>query len=104
MIRADDVTSLTEFQRKTRDHIKRLKRTGRPTVLTVNGQAEVVVQDARSYQDLVDRAAMGEERERLRRSIAEYRAGRFCDLDDALTDLEAKHPDKPAAARKKRAV
>ncbi len=59
MIQLRDIYSLTDFQRKTREHIERLKATGRPEVLTVNGRAEVVVQDAASYEkllDLVDRA------------------------------------------------
>jgi hypothetical protein len=54
MIDVRDIHSLSSFQRKTRDHIRRLRRTGRPEVLTVNGKAELVVQDAEAYQDLVD--------------------------------------------------
>ncbi len=56
MVRLDDIRSLAELQRNTRAHIERLKREGGPELLTVNGQAEVVVQDARSYQKLLDRA------------------------------------------------
>lgn len=103
MIRFDDIRSLTEFQRNAREHIKRLKRTGRPEVLTVKGQAEIVVQDARSYQKLLDRAQEVEQRERLRRSVANYRAGRVRDLDDVFGDLEAKHFGKTRGARQRRA-
>jgi prevent-host-death family protein len=59
MINLRDIYSLTEFQRNTRDHLARLRETGRPSVLTVNGRAEIVVQDAASYQaflDMVERA------------------------------------------------
>ena len=52
-----DITSLSNFQRHTRVLLHRLKETGRPLVLTVNGAAELVVQDAASYQKLLDRAA-----------------------------------------------
>lgn len=55
MISVRDIYSLTEFQRNAREHIQRLRRTRRPAVLTVNGKAEVVVQDAESYQELLDR-------------------------------------------------
>lgn len=103
MVRLADIRSLTEFQRNTRAHIKRLKRTGRPELLTVKGQAELVVQDARSYQRLLDRADEAEQRERLRRSIADYRAGRVRSLDDALDDLDAKHLGKTRAVRRRRA-
>jgi hypothetical protein len=49
-----DTCSLSDFQRKTRGHIRRLTRTGLPEILTVNGRAELVVQDAASYQKLLD--------------------------------------------------
>lgn len=102
-IRLDDIRSLTEFQRNTRDAIKRLKRTGRPEVLTVNGQAEVVVQDARSYQKLLDRAQEADAREELDRSIASLRAGRVRDLDDVLDELETKHFGKKGRTSKRHA-
>ncbi len=54
MIDIRDIYSLTDFQRNARDHVRRLHETGRPTVLTVNGRAQVVVLDADSYQDIVD--------------------------------------------------
>ncbi len=101
-MRPDDIQSLTEFQRNAREHIKRLKRTGRPEVLTVNGRAELVVQDARSYQKLVERAEEADHQERLRRSIAGYRAGRFRDIDEALDDLEARHVKRSGIKGKRR--
>jgi PHD/YefM family antitoxin component YafN of YafNO toxin-antitoxin module len=54
MIRPEDVKSLTDFTRNTKLHVKRLKRSGRPELLTVNGKAEVVVQSAGAYQLLMD--------------------------------------------------
>ena len=54
MIRPEDIRSLTEFARNTKTHLKRLKQTGRPELLTVNGKAEVVVQSAAAYQRLLD--------------------------------------------------
>jgi len=50
MIRPEDIGSLTDFSRNTKAHLKRLKRTGRPELLTVNGKAEVVVQNASAYE------------------------------------------------------
>ena len=43
---ANDIRSLSDFKRKTGELLGRLKRTGHPLVLTINGRAEVVVQDA----------------------------------------------------------
>ena len=59
MLNLEDIYSLTDFQRNTREHVRRLQESRRPAVLTVNGRAEVVVQDAASYQaflDMVERA------------------------------------------------
>ena len=54
MIRPEDIGSLTDFARNTKAHLKRLKRTGRPELLTVNGKAEVVIQNASAYQRLIE--------------------------------------------------
>ena len=35
--------------------IAQMKQTGEPIVLTVNGKAEVAVQDAKSYQQLLEK-------------------------------------------------
>lgn len=53
MIRPEDIGPLTDFNRNTKAHLKRLRRTGRPELLTVNGKAEVVVQSASAYQRLL---------------------------------------------------
>jgi prevent-host-death family protein len=52
---AEDICSMTEFKRRTADVITRMRDTGRAVVLTTNGRADVVVQDAASYQKLLDR-------------------------------------------------
>ena len=54
MISVQDIRSLTEFQRHTKAQLKRLKATGRPTVLTVNGKAELIVQDAAAFEEMLD--------------------------------------------------
>ncbi len=49
-----DIHSLSDFKRQTAEMLDHLHRTGRPVVLTLNGRAEVVVQDASAYQELLD--------------------------------------------------
>ena len=53
LIRVQDILSLTDFHRNTKAHLRRLKQSGRPEVLTINGKAELVVQDAAAYQRLL---------------------------------------------------
>ena len=43
-------------KRNTPEFLRQLKETWHPLVLTINGKAEVVVQDARSYQRVLDLA------------------------------------------------
>jgi len=54
LLKRTTVGSLTDFSRNTKARLKRLKRTGRPELLTVNGKAEVVVQSASAYQRLIE--------------------------------------------------
>jgi len=49
-----DIHSISDFKRKTPDFLRQLKKTGKPVVLTMNGRASLVVQDAESYQNMLD--------------------------------------------------
>jgi prevent-host-death family protein len=46
----DDIRSVTELKRKTREILDQIHQTGRPVVLTVNGKADAVLMDAKSYE------------------------------------------------------
>jgi hypothetical protein len=45
----NDIRSLSDFKRTTTDLMDQLRKTGHPLVLTINGKAELVVQDAEAY-------------------------------------------------------
>ena len=49
-----DIQSLSTFKRDTAKFVRQMKKTKTPVVLTVNGRAELVVQDADSYQELLE--------------------------------------------------
>ena len=66
-----DIRSVTDFQRNAKTHVARLKRSKSPMVLTVNGSAAIVVQDAGTYQQLVDRLEELEEQQRVIAAIDE---------------------------------
>ena len=70
MIELSNIRSLSDFQRNTKDHLRRLKNSGKPEVLTVNGQAELVVQSAAAYQKLLDQAELGDSVQILKQRIA----------------------------------
>lgn len=50
---SQDIQSLSTFKRNTNELINQMKETGNPLILTVNGKAELVVQDAASYQKIL---------------------------------------------------
>ena len=89
MIKTTHIHSLTDFTRNAKSYIQQIKETQSPIVLTVNGSAEVIVQDAASYQLMVD------ELERLRLPVTAHRGkeggqGFGTDVDKAVTALRAK--------------
>lgn len=89
MFRLDDIHSLTDFQRKTREHLERLKETGRPEVLTLHGEAEVVVQDAEAYQELLDRLERAEAVAGIRKGLASVERGDGESLEATLEEVRA---------------
>lgn len=46
----DDIRSVTELKRKTKEILDQVRRTGRPVVLTVNGRADAVLLDAKTFE------------------------------------------------------
>ena len=60
MVTLNEVHPLSDFQKNAKGHLRRLNKTGQPEVLTVNGKPAVVVQDARSYQRLLDSVEQAE--------------------------------------------
>ncbi len=51
---SQDIQPLSTFKRNTNQLITQMKNTGHPIVLTINGKAELVIQDATSYHKLLD--------------------------------------------------
>jgi prevent-host-death family protein len=88
---ARDIKSLSQFKRHTGEVMKDLKKTGHPVVLTVNGKAEMVVQDAAAYQQLMELAAKAEMMEFLEESRKEIDAGMGVPAIEALEKLARKH-------------
>ena len=84
---ANDIHSLSNFKRNTPEFLRHLKETGHPLVLTINGKAELVVQDTASYQKLIELAERAQRMDALRASIEDLRAGKVIPADDVLAEL-----------------
>lgn len=88
------IDSLTNFKRQTAEYLRELHDSGNPLVLTVNGKAEVVVQDATAYQRLVEQAARADRQETvdaIREGLADAEAGRLKPARKALKILAEKY-------------
>lgn len=91
MIDLREVRSVTEFQRHLKDYVGRIKAKKTPLVLTINGRAEIVVQDAGSYQGLLDRLERAEAVSAIRQGIEQFERGEGIRLDRAERRLRRKH-------------
>lgn len=84
-----DILPLTTFRRQSGDFMRRLKRDKRPVVLTVNGKAAAVVQDAEAYQKLLDIAARADASEGIRQGLEDAKQGRVRPVREFLAEFEA---------------
>jgi prevent-host-death family protein len=86
-----DIQSLTTFRRSSGDFIKHLKKSKRPMVLTVNGKAAAVVQDAEAYQRLLDIAAQADAEEGIRQGLEDIAAGRTRPAREFFAEFREKY-------------
>lgn len=94
MFRPDAIHPVSEFSRKPAEFVKRLKATKTPEILTVNGKAELVIQDAETYQDMRD---LLESLEAISKAVKEHEAGLGAPaklaFDRIGKSLRAKYPN-----------
>lgn len=91
MIRATDIHSLTEFTRNAKTYIQKIKETKNPVAITINGEAEVVIQDAQSYQLMIDELEQARFVQAVKLSIADADAGLGRPAEDLVAEMRAKY-------------
>ena len=85
------IDSLSNFKRNTVRFLEQLRETGEPVVLTINGKAELVVQDAKSYQRLRELAERIEAIESIRQGMQELDEGKGISLDEFREHIRRRH-------------
>jgi len=85
------IHSLTDFLRNHRDHVARLRETRTPEVLTINGKAALVLQDAESYQEMLDRLRELEDLAAIREGLAQADAGMTRSADEFFAEFTKRH-------------
>ena len=82
-----DIQPLTKFKRNTTELLRQMKETGEPIVLTINGRAELVVQDAGSYQKLLELVDRLEAIAGVRKGLEESKRGEGQPIEDAVREI-----------------
>jgi prevent-host-death family protein len=93
------IDTLTNFKRDTTRFLERLRERKEPIVLTINGKAELVVQDAASYQEMQDRIERLETIAAVKEGLEDVATGRTRPARKALEQLARKHGIKPVKGR-----
>ncbi len=86
-----DIQPLTTFRNNSVKFMKRLKKTRRPIILTVNGKPEAVLQSAAEYQRLLDLAAEADVNEGIRQGLEDLRQGKGRPAREFFEEMSKKH-------------
>ena len=86
-----DIQPMTTFRNRSAEIMRHLRETGRPVVLTVNGKAAAVVQDAEAYQRLLDLAAEANVAEGIRQGLEDLKHRRTRAARTVLAEIRAEH-------------
>lgn len=99
MINPTDIHALSDFQRNAKKHLTRLKKTGRPEVLTVNGKPAAVVQDPEAYKRLFEYAFGISDSAAIDQALDDVAKGRVRPWKDVKAELLVKHGFKKSRRR-----
>jgi len=82
-----NIHALSDFQRNAKRYIRRLKASGKPAVLTVSGEAQIVVQSAEAYQKLLDDRELLDSIRSIGRGLEQAKRGEGRAMRDLLETL-----------------
>jgi len=91
MIRTTGIDSLTNFQKNAKNFATRLEETKEPLVLTVNGKAKLVIQDADAYQSILDELEHSRFIEAVRQGLRESEQGLGRPAEEVFAEMKAKY-------------
>ena len=87
----EDIMPLSNFRQQASEIIKKLGQVKRPIFITINGKVAAVVQDAESYQQILDKIDELETMLSIQRGLEDISAGRVSTLDEVSARLKARH-------------
>ena len=88
-IRLDaDIEPVSEFRSHAAAVIEKVRKTGRPVLLTQHGRGAAVLLDVRHYQALIDDAEL---RADIQRSVEDFAAGRTLSNEEVRAELMGRY-------------
>ena len=91
MIKTSGIDSLTNFQKNAKAFVGELEASKEPLVLTVNGKAKLVVQDALAYQAMLDELERVRFIEAVRQGLKESEQGLGRPAEEVVAEMKAKY-------------
>jgi prevent-host-death family protein len=101
MISLQNIHSLTDFRRNASNYVEQIQETKAPLVLTVNGEAAVVVCSAYTFQEMVERLQQLENdlnnvklerlQEEIQKGIDQADRGELLDGEEVMAQLYTRH-------------
>ena len=100
-----DIHTLSEFQQNAEKFAKEMNETGGPLILTVKGKPALVVQDAETYQELLDKLDEAEDLAAVMEGQLDFAEGRYMSWEQCDTELRKEFglPPRSVGKGKKRA-
>lgn len=87
----EEIHSLSDFQRNAKQHIVRMKKKRRPLVLTINGKAEMVAVDVKSFKAMLEIIDRVEAVEVIRQGLESKKRGEGKTLEQFDKEMRRKH-------------
>lgn len=87
----EDIMPLSNFRQQASEIIKKLNQVKRPTFLTVNGKVAAVVQDAETYQQILDKIEELETMLSIQRGLDDISSGCVSTIDEVSARLKVRH-------------
>jgi prevent-host-death family protein len=82
---------LNQFQKEAPELLHQFETDKTPIVITINGKAAAVLQDAESYEKLLNRLELLETLAGIRQSLGEFEQGKGVSIHKAFEDLQKKY-------------
>jgi len=82
-----DIHPVSKFKAHIAEHLKRIAETGRPELLTVNGEVAGVVLSPRAYDELMEEVELARSLSVLDRSMIDVKKGKGRPLREAVREI-----------------